>query len=176
MRATLILALGLMLTAPAAAATITCQSPGGLLTLGRVDEGAPREILPMLPSGNIARLVSEGQGSNTWYRFAAEWPDSGVLWPKGQTIVVVTRGGKEIQASDIYVATPGLFGRAIRLGKVAQRVIPSDVECPPWKGDRAVALWVSFPGALMRGDIAGVQVRMVNPGTAAPGPGVEGPR
>lgn len=145
------------------------DGPGGRLTIQR-SEHPNRELLGALGRAyaRVLWIVADTEGSRSWFRFAAEW-DTAFVWREHWTVAATLKDGRVIEATDIYVATPGPSGIPIRLGMTTRWVDPEELERRPWRKDRAVPVFVAFPEVgIDLGDVAGVQVRKRTTTAAAP--------
>lgn len=150
------------------------NEPGGRITLHQ-SERPNRALLDAIGRG-YARLhwiVAESEASRSWFRFAAQW-DTAFVWREGWTFVATLRDGRVIEATDVYVQTPGASGIPIRLGMDSRLVDPNTLERRRWKAYTVVPVFVAFPEVgLDMGDVAGVQVRK-RTARAAASAGAEG--
>jgi hypothetical protein len=140
---------------------------GGALTV--MGPWAPRVDLNLFGPGHAQahKIAAQSQASQRWFTIAADW-DSALTWPQGQTIALVLKDGRNLEAVQILAMTPRPQMRPIFLGLVSRTLYPSELE--HGKNGRCVLL-VAFPDPdLGLRDIAGVQVRQKGAG-AAPPPG-----
>ena len=106
-----------------------------------------------------AYILAATSTTKVYLRFGAR-RDSVAFWPAGQTIAVVLKDGKRLEATDMFAVSPmdgPGRGAPIWLGKTQRWVDPKETE--QGHNGRGVLIFAGFDAPMLRvGDVAAIEI------------------